>query len=116
MAKYTEAIKDHRPDELVLFVGSGEWSALYSKTTDELIDVGDTPLIFERLVEALGVAMEWNEDFMVGLGDKREDVASTLTQLLVHRDERTVRLREAQRLRSEAEELMVRAQELEKAR
>lgn len=51
-------------DRLIVMRGSGEWSALYDKTTGELIAYGDHDVVAEKIYELFGIDLEWTDDFV----------------------------------------------------
>lgn len=97
------------PKDLVIYQGSGEWSALYNG--GELVIVGDHYLIEEKVQELLGIEVRQSDDFMRG-GNHREDVAPTLPDLYAYGNERRKLNDEAATLEERAEELKVKAAEL----
>lgn len=88
--------------ELVMYRGSGEWSALYVDGTLER--VGDHYYVEERIFELLSVEIVQSDDFMRGR-DTREDVASTLEYLEDFRVAREAALQKADELQAEAKRL-----------
>ena len=81
------------PDDLVIYTGSGEWSALYRN--GKLERVGDHYWVEERAFFLAGVPVIQSDDFLMG-GDGRDDVAQTVDDLRrytvkrVHNEERAI--------------------------
>lgn len=91
---------------------AGEWAALY---VDGKLDcVGDAYNTEERAFEVLGVRVVQDDAFMRGQ-DQRSGVAPTLNAVHEYAGARFARQEEAARLRTQAAELITRANELEKS-
>ena len=96
---------------MVLYQGSGEWSALY---VDGILDrVGDHYLADERIAELAGVEVIQSDAFLRG-GESRSDVAATLFEISQYSHDRAQRDEMAEKLRAKAAELLAEAEQLEK--
>lgn len=89
--------------DITIYEGTQEWSSLYLR--GKLHTVGDTYLIWEALTQILEIPNEQSDDFLRG-GYARTDVASTLDEIEVYRDEKFD-------LETRADELEAHARELE---
>lgn len=99
--------------DMVRFSGFGEWSALY---VDGRLDcVGDHYVVDERISELLGVVTEYADAFMQG-GNTYDDVAPTLEEAYAYMQKQIRRSDEAETLRTQAEELLRAAREMEDQR
>lgn len=102
------------PEEIPhLFVcdGDSEWSALY--VDGRLERVGDHYLIDERIRELTGVVTLRTDDFLRG-GNSRQDVAETAAQVQVYRTQRQTREARVVEMRLQANQLLERAEKLER--
>lgn len=99
------------PTDIVVYQGSGEWSALYVK--GRLVEVGDHYLAEEKIHQLLGIEVRQSDAFMCG-GDYREDVASTIEEIQAYSDERQRLDDQAAYLERQAQELEARAAALRK--
>jgi len=95
--------------DLVIYRGTGEWSALYMD--GKLERVGDHYLINERIEELLGIQVVDSDDFLRG-SDGRE-TAQTLEEIETYRHLREDELRKAASARAEAELLLAAAAAVE---
>lgn len=94
---------------LVMFEDpGGTWSALYDKSTGELIHVGDHYNVHETIFEIVGV--EWRQDtaFLRG-GGKEPGVAQTLAEVADYGTRRQKDLGDAADLEAEAAKLIEQA-------
>jgi len=72
-------------EDIVLYGGGSEWSALYVK--GKLEEVGDHYWVEEKLHQILGIEEISSDDFLRG-GNQREDVAQTLEEIQDYRSAR----------------------------
>lgn len=86
-----------------------EWAALY--VDGKLDRVGDSYLAEERAFELLGVKVVQDDAFLQGQ-DQAAGVAKTLDELYVYTDDRDRRKAHAERLRTEAANLLTQADQL----
>lgn len=98
---------------VVVYQGDGEWSAIY--LDGKLQRVGDHYLADEWIREHFGVETVQSNDFFLGRGDQRRDVADTVEQIQAYTAERSARLAKAYALREQAEALEAEAEQLEKS-
>lgn len=109
----------HIPD-LVLYVGSAEWSGLYAD--GDLVHAGDHYLADEKIREYAGVKVIHDDAFLLG-GDgiRRRGgqdgptpaPAKTLTEVDRFIAERELALRDANKARKEAARLLAEAEQVE---
>lgn len=88
-----------------------EWAALY--VDGKLDRVGDAYLAEERAFSLVGVKQVQDDAFMRGQSD-REGVAQKLEEVAAYRKTRDHREEQAKKLRDEAQQLIARAEELER--
>jgi hypothetical protein len=100
----------NKNSELVVYSGSGEWSALY--IDGKLDRVGDHYLIDERIRELYSVVTIHSDDFMRG-GDQRSGVAIDLAEIRQYRQQREMNEAAARKMVEQAQELIDRAKELD---
>ncbi len=113
-------MKEIRIPDLVLYVGSGEWSGLYAD--GDLVQIGDHYLADEKIREYSGVKVVHDDGFLLG-GDgiKRRGgkdgptpgPAKTLTEVDRFIAERELALRDATKAREEAARLLAEAEQVE---
>jgi hypothetical protein len=99
MTEQTRPSESPFPESVTLYVGSGEWSALY--VNGVLETVGDHYLADERIRKIFGVAVVDSDDFLRG-GNGRTDVARTVQDIAAYAMARDDRLRRAAELREQA--------------
>ncbi len=95
--------------DIIIYHGTGEWSALYLR--GKLQTVGDTYLVWEKLVDILDIEEVHNDDFMQG-GDHYIHVAKTLGEVRVYEQKRVGHENKQQQLIDEAATLEAQAKEI----
>lgn len=107
--------------DLVLYVGTGEWSGLYAD--GQLVECGDHYHADEKIREYAGVKVIHDDAFLAGCDgvERRENgkvvgpgPARTLTDVDRFIAQREVALRDANKAREEAARLLAHAAEVEK--
>jgi len=103
-------MKTCNPDQITVYRGDEEWSALY--VDGKLEQVGDHYLIDERITTLLQIREVHSDDFMRG-GFHRKDVASTLEEIGIYAEERIATEMKADELRAKANTLRAEAAAIE---
>jgi hypothetical protein len=100
-----------QPAQVVLYQGSGEWSALY--VAGQLVQYGDHYLSEEAIQTFYEVETRHSDDFMRG-GDGHENVLRTLEEVEKNTIDRLGREERAAALRAQADQLRDEADRIER--